>query len=208
MIEGLLGKKIGMCQCFTESGRAEATTVVEAGPCVVLQVKTADKEGYNAVQIGFGKDKNIGKCQKGQCKEMGDFRYLRELRLDDIQDIKVGDTLNTEMFKAGDKVNVSGTSKGKGFAGTVKRYNFKGGPKTHGQSDRHRAPGSAGAGTSPGRVIKGKKMPGQMGNEKVTVRHLEIFKTVPEQNLILIKGALPGAENELLIIKKSRKSGK
>jgi len=201
MTLGIIGKKLGMTQIFREGGKAEAVTVVEAGPCAVTQIKTAAKEGYNAVQVGFGKPKRLKSPERGHLKGLGEFRYLREFRVDDIGDIQVN--LDVSMFKEGDLVDVIGCSKGKGFAGVVKRHGFAGGPKTHGQSDRHRHPGSIGATTSPGRVLKGTRMAGRMGNQRVTVRKLEVIKADPERNLLLIKGAVPGAKNGLLLIKKS-----
>jgi len=205
MIQEVMGRKLGMTQIFRDNGKAEAVTVVEAGPCVVIQVKTEAREGYNAAQLGFGKAKKLKSPQRGHLKELGEFKYLREFRLDDTEGINVGDSVDVRLFQAGDLVDVTGVSKGKGFAGTVKRYGFAGGPKTHGQSDRHRAPGSIGAGTSPGRVLKGTRMPGHMGNERITVRKLKVLKTDPEHNLLLVRGAIPGAKNGLLLIGKSGK---
>ena len=202
-IKGIIGRKLGMTQIFRDNGKAEAVTAIEAGPCTVTQVKTAAKEGYNAVQLGFGEVKRLNSPQRGHLKELEQFKYLREFRVADIEGVQVGDKVDVSLFKTGDLVDVSGVSKGKGFAGVVKRYHFAGGPKTHGQSDRHRAPGSIGAGTSPGRVLKGKRMPGHMGNRKVTVRHLEVFEADPTRNLLLIKGAVSGGSNGLLLIKKS-----
>ena len=205
MIQEVMGRKLGMTQIFRENGKAEAVTVVEAGPCVVIQIKTKAREGYNAAQLGFGKAKKLKSPQRGHLKELGEFKYLREFRLDDTEGINVGDSVDVSLFQAGDLVNVTGVSKGKGFAGTVKRYGFAGGPKTHGQSDRHRAPGSIGAGTSPGRVFKGTRMSGHMGDERVTVSKLEVIKTDPEHNLLLVKGAVPGGKNGLLLIGKAGK---
>ena len=202
-IKGIIGRKLGMTQIFRDNGKAEAVTAIEAGPCTVTQVKTAAKEGYNAVQLGFGEVKRLNSPQRGHLKELEQFRYLREFRVADIEGVQVGDKVDVSLFKTGDLVDVSGVSKGKGFAGVVKRYHFAGGPKTHGQSDRHRAPGSIGAGTSPGRVLKGKRLPGHMGNRKVTVRHLEVFEADPARNLLLIKGAVSGGSNGLLLIEKS-----
>ncbi|HEY55362.1 MAG TPA: 50S ribosomal protein L3 [Dehalococcoidia bacterium] len=202
MVQGIIGRKLGMGQVFAEDGKAEAVTAIEAGPCVVTQVKTRDKEGYNAAQLGFGQAKRLNSPQKGHLKELGQFEYLREFRVADTKKIKVGDKINAGLFKEGDLVDISGVSKGKGFAGVVKRHGFAGGPKTHGQSDRHRAPGSIGATTSPGRVLKGKRMAGHMGNNRVTVRHLQVYKADPERNLLLVKGAVPGARNGLLLIEK------
>ena len=205
MIQEIMGRKLSMTQIFKDNGKAEVVTAVEAGPCVVVQVKTEAKEGYNAAQLGFGKAKRLKSPQRGHLKELGEFKYLREFRLDDTEGVNVGDSVDVSLFQEGDLVDVTGMSKGKGFAGTVKRYSFAGGPKTHGQSDRHRAPGSIGAGASPGRVLKGTHMAGHMGNERVTARKLEVLKTDPEHNLLLVKGAVPGAKNGLLLIGKSGK---
>jgi large subunit ribosomal protein L3 len=201
MVQGIIGRKIGMGRVFSQDGKAEAVTAIEAGPCVVTQVKTLDKEGYNAAQLGFGEDKRLKSPQKGHLKKLGRFKHLQEFRLD-TGDVKVGDKIDVSLFKEGDLVDISGVSKGKGFAGVVKRHHFAGGPKTHGQSDRHRAPGSIGATTSPGRVLKGKRMAGQMGNQRVTARHLRVYKADPERNLLLVRGAVPGGKNGLLLIKK------
>ncbi len=203
MTQGIIGKKLGMTQIFKDNGKVEAVTAIEAGPCAVVQVKTIAKEGYNALQIGFGQAKRLSSPQKGHLKDLGQFRYLREFRTDDIEGVQVGDRIDVSLFQAGDLVDVIGVSKGKGFAGVVKRHGFAGGPKTHGQSDRHRHPGSIGAGTSPGRVFKGTLMAGHMGSERVTVRKLEVFQTDPDRNLLLVKGAVPGASNGLLLIRKS-----
>jgi len=203
-VEGIIGKKLGMTQVFRENGKAEAVTAVEAGPCTVIQVKTAAKEGYNAAQLWFGEVKRLKSPQRGHLKGLGQFKYLREFRVDDAQAIQVGDRVDVSLFKAGDLVDITGWSKGKGFAGVVKRHHFAGGPKTHGQSDRHRAPGSIGATTSPGRVLKGMRMAGHMGNRRVTVRRLEVFDADPDRNLLLVRGALPGSRNGLLLIKKSK----
>ena len=203
MVQGIIGKKIGMGQIFADDGKVEALTAIEAGPCVVIQVKTRDKEGYNAAQLGFGESKRLNSPQKGHLKKLGQFKHLQEFRLADTGDIKIGDKIDVSLFKEGDLVNITGVSKGKGFAGVVKRHHFAGGPKTHGQSDRHRAPGSIGSTTSPGRVLKGMRMAGHMGNSRVTVRHLQVYKADPERNLLLIRGAVPGAKNGLLLIKKA-----
>ncbi|NQT31335.1 MAG: 50S ribosomal protein L3 [Deltaproteobacteria bacterium] len=203
MVQGIIGKKLGMGQIFADDGKVEALTAIEAGPCVVIQVKTRDKEGYNAAQLGFGESKRLNSPQKGHLKKLGQFKHLQEFRLADTGDIKVGDKIDVSLFKEGDLVNITGVSKGKGFAGVVKRHHFAGGPKTHGQSDRHRAPGSIGSTTSPGRVLKGMRMAGHMGNSRVTVRHLQVYKADPERNLLLIRGAVPGAKNGLLLIKKA-----
>ncbi len=201
MIAGIIGRKLGMTQIFRGSGEAEAVTAIEAGPCSVVQIKTVAKEGYNAVQLGFGEVKRLKFPQRGHLRGLGNFKHLREFGVDDIGDLQV--KLDVSVFKEGDLVDVTGISKGKGFSGVVKRHGFAGGPKTHGQSDRHRHPGSIGATTSPGRVIKGKSMAGHMGNRRVTVRKLEVLKTDTESNLMLIKGAVPGAKNGLLLIARS-----
>ena len=199
MNPGIIGKKIGMSQVFTDSGKAEAVTVIEAGPCTVTQIKTVAKEGYEAVQIGFGTAKKLSKGEQGHLKE------LREFRVDSTAEVKVGDKIDVNQFKSGDFVNIIGVSKGKGFAGVVKRHGFSGGPKTHGQTDRHRAPGAIGATTSPGRVLKGLRMAGHMGHEQVTQKGLKVYKIDPEHNLLLVQGAVPGAKNGLLLISKSTK---
>ena len=201
-IQGIIGRKLGMTQIFRDNGEAQAVTAIEAGPCAVTQIKTAAKEGYNAVQLGFGETKRLNSPRRGHLKELGQLKYLRELRIDDAEAIKVGDRVDVSLFKIGDLVDITGVSKGKGFGGVVKRYHFAGGPKTHGQSDRQRHPGSIGAGASPGRVLKGTRMAGHMGNEKVTVRNLEILEADPTRNLLLVKGAVSGGRNGLLIIKK------
>ena len=205
MIYGIIGRKLGMRQVFKDSGRVEAATIIEAGPCTVMQVKTEAKEGYNAVQLGFGQAKRLSSPLKGQAKGLGQFRHLREFRLVGSEDIKVGDKVDVSLFQAGDLVDITGVSKGKGFAGVVKRHHFAGGPKTHGQSDRHRAPGAIGATTSPGRVFKGMRMAGHMGNARVTVRNIEVLEADPTRNLLLVKGAVPGASNGLVLVKKARR---
>lgn len=203
MLQGIIGRKLGMTQIFSDNGKAEAVTAIEAGPCAVIQVKTMAKEGYNAAQLGFSEAKRLKSPQRGHLKGLGQFKYLREFRVADTEAIKVGDRIDVSLFKDGDLVDITGISKGKGFAGVVKRYHFAGGPKTHGQSDRHRAPGSIGATTSPGRVFKGQRMAGHMGNSRVTMRHLEVSAADPTRNLLLVRGAVPGAKNGLLIIRKS-----
>lgn len=201
---GILGKKLGKGRIFSQEGQAIPVTAIEAGPCVVTQVKTQEKEGYNAVQLGFGATKRLNKPLKGHLKGLGMFRYLREFRMGDASDVKRGDVVNVGIFEPGELVDVTGTSKGRGFAGVVKRHGFAGGPKTRGQTDRHRAPGSIGSGsTTPGRVFKGQRMPGHMGNRRVTVKKLEVIKADAQSNLLLIKGAVPGAKNGLLLIRKT-----
>lgn len=203
MISGIIGRKIGMTQIFQENGRVEAITAIEAGPCFVTQVKRVAKGGYDAVQLGFGTAKRLNLPEKGHLKNVGLLKHLREFEASDIDSIEVGQKVDTSIFEPGDLVDVTGISKGKGFAGVVKRYHFAGGPKTHGQSDRHRAPGSIGATTTPGRVFKGKRMAGHMGDERVTVRRLKVVEADAERNLLLVHGAVPGAKKGLVIIRKS-----
>lgn len=201
MFPGIIGKKLGMSQIFHDSGKVIPVTAVQAGPCRVIQIKTEDKEGYSALQLGFGEAKRVNSPERGHLKDLGTFRHLREFRVEDPSEIQVGDTVEVGMFEVGDLVNVTGVSKSKGFAGVVKRHHFAGGPKTHGQSDRHRAPGSIGATTTPGRVFKGTRMAGRMGGDRVTVRNVEVCGTDPERNLLFVKGAVPGSKNGLLLIK-------
>ncbi len=209
MKKGLIGKKLGMTQIFDEEGRRIPVTVVEAGPCVVIQKKTVDKDGYNAIQVGFAaRDAaRANRALVGHCKgaNQGAFRFLRELRLDNIDQYNVGDTIDANIFEVGDKVDVTGTSIGKGYQGVVKRWGFKGGRSTHG-SRFHRAPGSIGCSATPSRVFKNKKMPGQMGNERVTVQRLLIARVDAADNLLLIRGAVPGSTNGLVVIRDSVKA--
>ncbi len=177
-------------------------TVVQAGPCTVTQIKTMENDGYETVQVGFGPAKRLNKPQRGHLKRTALFHYLRELPVDSLDGLQMGQEVTVELFEAGDKVDVIGTSKGKGFQGVMKRHGFGGGPRTHGQSDRARAPGSIGAGTFPGRVLKGKKMAGHMGNKRVTVKNLEVVEVDTDRNLLLLKGGLPGAPSGLLAIHK------
>jgi large subunit ribosomal protein L3 len=207
-MEALLGRKMGMTQVFAANGEARGVTVIEAGPCVVVQVKTRATDGYEAIQIGFGARKRINEPMKGHMKRLGQFRYLREVRVDDASAYEVGQKLGAEMFEEGDIIDVTGTSKGKGFAGGVKRYHFHGGPKTHGQSDRHRAPGSLGSGTTPGRVRKGLHMAGHMGDDRVTVKNLKVFESNPARGVLLVEGAVPGGVNGLLRIRKTGRKTK
>jgi len=205
MVEQIIGRKLGMTQIFKKNGEAQAVTAIEAGPCAITQVRTQTRDGYNAVQLGFGEAKRLKSPQRGHLRGQGQFRYLREFRVDDVEAAKVGDRVDVSVFQEGDRVDVIGISKSKGFAGVVKRHHFAGGPKTHGQSDRERHPGAIGATTSPGRVLKGMRMAGRMGGERVTARNLEVFKADPEHNLLLVKGAVPGSRNGLLLIRKSGK---
>ena len=204
MQKGIIGKKIGMTQIFDESGKVIPVTVVEAGPCVVVQKKTAENDGYEAVQLGFGdiRAKRVNKPLQGHFKkaDVAFKRTLKEFRLDDISGLNVGDIVKADTFAEGDIVDVSGTSKGKGFSGTIKRHNNARLKETHGTGPVHRHAGSMGACSSPSRIFKGKGMPGQMGNEKVTVQNLEIVKIDAENNLIAIKGAIPGPKNGTVTI--------
>jgi len=202
MTQGMIGRKIGMTQLFREDGEV-VVTAIEAGPCFVTQVKTEAKDGYSAVQLGFGETKRLNSPQKGHLKDVGQLRYLREFDVEDVKPVQVGQRIDVDMFKTGDLIDVIGVSKGKGFAGVVKRHHFAGGPKTHGQSDRHRAPGSIGATTSPGRVLKGTRMAGRMGNRRVTARNLKVIDVDLARHLLLVKGAVPGAKKGLLLIKKA-----
>ncbi len=205
MLQGIIGRKLGMTQVFRDNGKMEAVTAIEAGPCSVIQVKTTDKEGYNSIQLGFGETEHLNSAEKGHRKGLGSFKYLREFRIDSVGDIKTGDKVDVSIFSQGDRVDVTGISKGKGFAGVVKRHHFRGGPKTHGQSDRHRHPGAIGSTTTPGHIKKGLRMAGHMGTERVTTRRLEVMKIDTESNLLLVKGSVPGSRNGLVILKKSRK---
>ena len=198
---GLLGEKLGMTQVFQEDGTAQAVTVLEVGPCMVTQVKTMVNDGYEAVQLSFREKRRLNKAEEGHLKGVGRFRYLRELPPVDLGYVQVGQTVDVSIFQPGDIINVTGTTKGRGFAGGIKRHGFSGGPKTHGQSDRHRAPGSIGAGTTPGRVFKGKRMAGHMGNVRVTARNVEVVQVDVERNLLLIKGSVPGANRQLVLIR-------
>lgn len=208
MLKGLIGKKVGMTQIFDDDGLAVPVTLIEAGPCYVTQLRLPEQDGYSAVQLGFGevKPKRLTGGQLGHLKRSSipPLRYLREFREKDPE-VKEGDKVTVDVFVPGDFVDVIGTSKGKGFAGAVKRYGFRGGPKTHGQSDRLRAPGSRGAGTTPGRVYKGAKGPGHMGNHRVTIQNLKVVLVDAERNLIGVRGAVPGAKGGLLMIKEVRK---
>ncbi len=192
MPDGILGRKIGMTQYFDQQGEVRPATVIEAGPCLVIQVKTVENDGYQAVQLGFGHSKKLNSPEKGHLKKLGQFRYLREFRVGDASEYEVGQRLGAELFQAGELVNITGVSKGRGFAGGVRRHGFRTGPRTHGQSDRHRAPGSIGSGTTPGRVLKGLKMAGHMGNARVTVRNLRVLESNPATGILLVEGAVPG----------------
>ena len=203
-IIGILGRKIGMSVVFNdEDNRAIPVTVLQVGPCTVTQIKRIQTDGYEAVQIGFESSNKLNKPQLGHLNRSGGkFKVLREYKADNLNEYQVGQVIDVSIFQEGETVKVSGTSKGKGFAGVVKRHNFKGGPKTHGQSDRHRAPGSIGAGSSPGKVWKGTKMAGHMGNRNVTEKGLKIVKIDNENNTLTLTGSVPGSRRSLISIKK------
>jgi large subunit ribosomal protein L3 len=206
MIQGLIGRKLGMTQVFDDRGVVHPVTVVEAGPCVVTQVKTDEQDGYAALQLGFGIDGRLNEPEKGHRRASGFMsRFLREVKADNVEDFTVGQVLKADVFSEGEVVDVTGTSKGKGFQGGVKRHGFSGGPKTHGQSDRHRAPGSIGSSATPGRVFKGMRMAGRMGNDRVTVQNLKVIRVDTERNLLLIEGSVPGPNQGLLIIRRAIK---
>jgi large subunit ribosomal protein L3 len=204
MSKTILGRKLGMTQVWTEEGNLLPVTVIQAGPCVVTQVKTTDTDGYNAIQIGFGEiaEKKVNKPRAGHFAKAGvdPVKHLAEIRLDATPEYKAGDSIDVGIFADVKRVTISGVSKGKGFAGVMKRYNFKGGPGGHG-SHFHRAPGSVGQASTPSRVFKGHKLPGHMGVDKVTVQNLDVVKIDAEQNLLIIKGAVPGGKGALLTIK-------
>ena len=209
MKKGLIGKKIGMTQIFNEEGKVIPVTVIEAGPCVVSQVKTEETDGYNSIQLGFGaiKESKVNKPERGHFTKanIAPARYLREFRVDSIEDVKVGDELKADIFMAGDKIDIQGTSKGKGFQGVIKRHGQHRGPMGHG-SMYHRRPGSMGSTSTPGRVFKGKKLPGHMGAETVTIQNLEVIKVDLDKNIILVKGSVTGAKGSILKIKSSVKA--
>lgn len=208
MFKGLIGRKVGMTQVFDDDGIARPVTLIEAGPCYVTHIKTSDNDGYSSVQIGFEevKPKRLTQGQLGHLKrnDLPPLKVLREFRTKSPE-VAEGDKLSVDIFEAGERVDVVGTSKGRGFAGVVKRYKFAGGPKTHGQSDRQRAPGSLAAGTTPGRVFKGKRGPGRMGNERVTSSNVRVVLVDPERNLIAVDGSVPGPKGGMVVIKPVRK---
>ena len=192
-IKGIIGKKLGMSTMYDADGKVQPVTVIQAGPCTVTQVKTLDNDGYNAEQIGFSEVKKINSPQSGhQERSGGKFSTLQEFEVENLDEIEVGQSITSNIFVDQKSVKVTSTTKGKGFSGGVKRYGFKGGPKTHGQSDRHRAVGSIGAGSSPGRVWPGTKMPGQYGNKTATVKGLKVVKVDVKENILLLRGAVPG----------------
>lgn len=208
MANALIGKKLGMSQIFASDGEVIPVTVVQAGPCTVTQIKTVERDGYNALQLGFEEQKPrrsnkplLGHFQK--CGQ-GPFRILREIKVSEVNDFQLGQEINADIFQVGELLQVTGTSKGKGFAGTIKRWNFSRGPMSHGGMNK-RPPGSIGAAAFPARVIKGKKMPGRMGNRQVTVKNLKVVEVRPGQNLLFLKGPVPGGSNGILLLRKSGK---
>ncbi|MBM3189295.1 MAG: 50S ribosomal protein L3, partial [Chloroflexi bacterium] len=186
---------------FTEAGEIVPVTIIQAGPCFVTQIKTAKKDGYSAIQIGYEHAKRLTKPEAGHLHDVPPLRHLREIRTDDLDAYRRGQVLDVGLFAVGDRVDVIGISKGKGFAGAVKRHKFAGGPKTHGQSDRHRAVGSIGSTTTPGRVFKGMRGPGHMGDRRVTVLNLEVVQVDPERHLLAVKGSIPGARSGLVMVR-------
>ena len=209
MNKGLIGKKIGMTQIFDESGKVIPVTVIEAGPCVVAQVKTEETDGYTAVQLGFGeiKEKKLTRPVKGHFTKVNvtPKKHLREFRLDSVEGLTVGQELKADVFAAGDKLDIQGTSKGKGFQGVIKRHGQSRGPMGHG-SMYHRRPGSMGPTSTPGRVFKGKKLPGHMGSQTISIQNLEVVRVDLDKNVILVKGSVPGAKGAILKLKSSVKS--
>jgi large subunit ribosomal protein L3 len=215
-MKGIIGKKVGMTQIFDENGQVIPVTVIQAGPCYVTQVRSEQTDGYTAVQLGFEElppkrngESRLNKPEQGHLRRNGlalpDLRYLREFRVKEA-DVEQGQKLTADVFETGDRVDVIGTSKGRGFAGTVKRHGFNRQPKTHGQSDRERAPGSIGATSTPGRVFKGMRMAGRMGGQRVTVQNLEVIVVDAEKNLLAVRGSVPGAKGGILLIKQARKA--
>ncbi|HYZ90923.1 MAG TPA: 50S ribosomal protein L3 [Actinomycetota bacterium] len=203
--KGILGRKLGMTQVFDESARAIPVTAIEAGPCKVAHVRTPERDGYSAVQLAFEevKETKLTKPQLGHVKKtgVGPHRHLVELRIADASQFQVGQEIKADVFEAGERADVVGTSKGKGFAGVMKRHGFHGAPGSHGTERKHRTPGSIGAGTTPHHVFKGQKMAGRLGHERVTVLNLEVVRVDPERNLILVKGAVPGPNGGLVVIR-------
>jgi large subunit ribosomal protein L3 len=208
-MKGLIGKKVGMTQIFDEAGSALPVTLIEAGPCYVTQVRRPASEGYAAIQLGFGEvnPRRLTGGQLGHLKrhELPPLRFLREFRAKTQEDLKEGDRVTVEVFQVGDRVDIVGTTKGKGFAGAVKRYHFRGGPKTHGQSDRQRAPGARSSTTTPGRVYKGSRGPGHMGSDRVTSQNLRVVLVDPERNLLGVRGSVPGPRGAVIVVKEARK---
>jgi large subunit ribosomal protein L3 len=200
---GIIGKKVGMTSIFMEDGTMVPVSVVEIEPNTVTALRTPDRDGYTAVQLGAGTARKLTKPRAGQLKGLPQVKHTREFRLDDVSDYTIGQKLDVSLFSAGEEVDVTGVSKGKGFSGTIKRHGFRRGPETHG-SDSHRQPGSIGAGTYPGKVFKGSSMAGRMGHDRVTVKKVTIVRSDADRNLLLIKGALPGARNSMVIVRKAK----
>jgi large subunit ribosomal protein L3 len=206
MVNKLLGKKMGMTRYFLDEGKSVPVTVLRVGPCVVIQKKTQEKDGYDAIQVGFEpkRESRVNKPRMGHFQKAGKggFAHLKEIRVDEPDDFELGQEITSEVFQVGDRVHVSGASKGRGFAGVMKRWGFSGGRKTHG-SRSHRVPGSIGCSATPGRVVKGKKMPGRMGSQRVTLKNLRVVDVRPELGVLLIQGAIPGSRNSLVEIYKA-----
>jgi large subunit ribosomal protein L3 len=213
MMKGILGRKVGMTQLLTGRGEVVPVTIIEAGPCFVTQIKTTEQDGYSAIQMGIGETrvKRLSKGEVGHLRrsnlQVPMLRTLREIRTKDVDQYTPGQKLLADVFSAGERVDVVGTSKGRGFQGGMKRHGFRGGPQTHGQSDRQRSPGASSSGTTPGRLYKGKRMAGHMGSDQVTVSNLQVVLVDPERNLLAVRGAVPGAKGGLLLIKEARKQG-
>jgi len=209
-MKGIIGKKVGMTQIFDDSGNAVPCTVIEAGPCYVTQVRTADRDGYTAVQLGFGetKTKRLTQGQLGHLRknDLPALHHLREFRVRDAElDVEEGQEVKVDVFETGERVDIIGVSKGRGFAGTIKRHGFHRQPKTHGQSDRERAPGAVGMCATPGRTLKGQKMGGRMGNDRVTIHNLEVVAVDPERNLLAVRGSVPGAKGGIVMVRRGVK---
>ena len=205
MISGLLGRKLRMSRTLNKSGAVVATTMVSVGPCYVTQLKTLDRDGYEAAQIGYEESRKLTKPQLGHLRTGPKLRYLREVTVESGADVAVGQKFDVSLFTVGERLDAVASSKGRGFAGVMRRHGFHGGPKSHGQSDRARAAGSIGAGTTPGRVLKGTRMAGRMGGERVTVKNLEVLAIDPERNLLAVKGAVPGPSGGLVLLQKARR---
>ncbi len=204
MVKGILGKKIGMTRLFRESGESIPVTALEVGPCYIIQIKREEKEGYNAIQLGYQvkREKRLAKPLLGHLRTAGKggFRYLREIRVDEVNSYELGQEISSEIFTVGESVTVRGLSKGKGFAGVVKRWGFSGGNETHGCRS-HKVPGSIGASATPSRVMRGKKLPGRMGNQRIAVKNLEVVDVIKERGLILLKGSVPGSSGGLVEVR-------
>ncbi|MEZ4495837.1 MAG: 50S ribosomal protein L3 [Thermomicrobiales bacterium] len=208
-MQGLIGRKLGMTQIFDDAGVVHPVTVIECGPNVVTQVKTTENDGYEAVQLGFGIDKRLNKPEQGHRKASGYMsRTLREVKADDVAEFEVGQVLKVDTFSNGELVDVTGTSKGKGFQGAMKRHGFSGAQKTHGQSDRWRAPGSIGSSATPGRVFKGQRMAGHTGFDRVTVQNLKVLRVDVDRNVLLVEGSVPGPTNGVVLIRRAVKGQK